>query len=112
MMENRVNERPVFVLMPCRSSSVSVMVRESYCSYITDRGPEPVRVGEIPTFYKGLIEQQEAVEKLIVDAAVEHSYEKALMAFTLSKTVPSLLVAKKILDDMIVANKAYWPELH
>ena len=59
-----------------------------------------------------LIEQQEAVEKLIVDAAVEHSYEKALMAFTLSKTVPSLLVAKKILDDMIVANKAYWPELH
>ena len=81
-------------------------------AYITDRGPEPVRVGEIPTFYKGLIEQQEAVEKLIVDAAVEHSYEKALMAFTLSKTVPSLLVAKKILDDMIVANKAYWPELH
>ena len=81
-------------------------------AYITDRGPEPVRVGVIPTFYKGLIEQQEAVEKLIVDAAVEHSYEKALMAFTLSKTVPSLLVAKKILDDMIVANKAYWPELH
>ncbi len=81
-------------------------------AYITDRGPEPVRVGEIPTFYKGLIEQQEAVEKLIVDAAVEHSYEKALMAFTLSKTVPSLLVAKKILGDMIVANKAYWPELH
>ena len=81
-------------------------------AYITDHGPEPVRVGEIPTFYKGLIEQQEAVEKLIVDAAVEHSYEKALMTFTLSKTVPSLLVAKKILDDMIVANKAYWPELH
>ena len=56
--------------------------------------------------------QQVSSEKLIVDAAVEHSYEKALMAFTLSKTVPSLLVAKKILDDMIVANKAYWPELH
>lgn len=47
-------------------------------AYITDRGPEPVRVGAIPTFYKGLIEQQEAVEKLIVEAAIEHSYEKAL----------------------------------
>ena len=81
-------------------------------AYITDRGPEPVRVGAIPTFYKGLIEQQEAVEKLIVEAAIEHSYEKALMAFTLSKTVPSLFVAKKILDDMIEANKEYWPELH
>ena len=39
-------------------------------AYITDHGPEPVRVGEIPTFYKGLIEQQEDVEKLIVDAAL------------------------------------------
>ena len=57
-------------------------------------------------------EQQEAVEKLVVEAAIEHSYEKALMAFTLSKTVPSLLVAKKILDDMIEANKEFWPELH
>ena len=36
MMENRVNERPVFVLMPCRSSSVSVMVRESYCKNFAD----------------------------------------------------------------------------
>ena len=39
-------------------------------AYITDHGPEPVRVGEIPTFYKGLIEQQEDVEKLIVDSAL------------------------------------------
>lgn len=31
---------------------------------------------------------------------------------TLSKTVPSATVAKKILDDLIVANKNYWPELH
>ena len=57
-------------------------------------------------------DRQEAVEKLVVEAAIEHSYEKALMAFTLSKTVPSLLVAKKILDDMIEANKEFWPELH
>lgn len=80
-------------------------------AYITERGPEPVRMGEIPVFYKGLIEQQEAVEKLVVEAAIEHSYEKALMAFTLSKTVPSLFVAKKILDEMMEANKEYWPEL-
>jgi len=33
------------------------------------------------------------------------------MAFTLSKTVPSLFVAKKILDEMMEANKEYWPEL-
>lgn len=32
-------------------------------------------------------------------------------AFTLNKTVPSMTVAKAILDDMIEANKDFWPEL-
>ncbi|AWK50078.1 6-phospho-alpha-glucosidase [Clostridium beijerinckii] len=80
-------------------------------AYITKDGPEPIRVGEIPTFYKGLIEQQEASEKLVVEAAIEGSYEKALMAFTMNKTVPSAFIAKQILDEMIEANKEYWPEL-
>ncbi|SFD29742.1 6-phospho-alpha-glucosidase [Clostridium uliginosum] len=80
-------------------------------AYITNEGPEVVRMGQIPTFYKGLIEQQFATEKLIVDAALEGSYEKAVMALTMSKTVKSALQAKKILDDLIEANKGYWPEL-
>ncbi len=79
--------------------------------YITKEGPEATRVGEIPTFYKGMIEQQEASEKLIVEAAIEGSYDKALAAFTLNKTIPSAMVAKQILDEMIEANKDYWPEL-
>jgi len=36
---------------------------------------------------------------------------QALKAFTLNKTVPSMTVAKAILDDMIEANKDFWPEL-
>ena len=75
-------------------------------------GPEPLLIGAIPTFQKGLMEQQVAVEKLVVDAWVEHSYLKLWQALTLSKTIPSSYVAKKILDDLIEANKEYWPELH
>ena len=48
---------------------------------------------------------------LLEEAAIEGSYQKALEAFTLSKTVPSMNVAKAVLDDMIEANKGYWPEL-
>lgn len=80
-------------------------------AYLTDRGPEPVRVGRIPRFFKGLIEQQDACEGLLVEAAVEGSYQKALEAFTLNRTVPSANVAKVLLDEMIEANKDYWPEL-
>jgi len=53
-----------------------------------------------------------AVEKLVVDAWEQRSYQKLWQAITLSKTVPSASVAKAILDDLIEANKEYWPELH
>lgn len=74
-------------------------------------GYEPLSVGKIPLFQKGLIEQQLAVEKLVVQAWIEHSYQKLWQALTLSKTVPSATVAKELLDDLIEANKGYWPEL-
>ena len=74
-------------------------------------GPEPLAMGNIPTFQKGLMEQQVAVEKLAVDAWVEGSYLKLWQALTMSKTVPSAGVAKVILDELIEANKEFWPVL-
>ncbi len=74
-------------------------------------GYEPLSIGKIPTFQKGLMEQQVAVEKLTVDAWMEGSYQKLWQALTLSKTVPNARIAKKILDDLIEANNGYWPEL-
>lgn len=58
-----------------------------------------------------MIEQQVAVEKLVVDAFEEHSYQKLWQAMTLSKTVPSASVAKQILDEMIEVNGEWWPKL-
>ncbi|NBJ69488.1 MULTISPECIES: 6-phospho-alpha-glucosidase [Clostridia] len=75
-------------------------------------GYEPLAIGTIPTFQKGLMEQQVAVEKLVVEAWIEQSYQKLWQALTLSQTVPSAAVAKQLLDDLMEANKDYWPELH
>ena len=75
-------------------------------------GPEPLVMGRIPEFQKGLMEQKVAVEKLTVDAWIDQSYQKLWQAITLSKTVPGAKVAKQILDELIEANKDYWPELH
>lgn len=74
-------------------------------------GYEPLVMGSIPTFQKGLMEQQAASEKLTVEAWIEGSYQKLWQAITMSKTVPSAKVAKLILDDLIEANKEYWPTL-
>ncbi|MGG3854833.1 6-phospho-alpha-glucosidase [Caldifermentibacillus hisashii] len=75
-------------------------------------GYEPLTIGKIPTFQKGLMEQQVAVEKLVVEAWIEESYQKLWQALMLSKTVPSAIIAKQLLDELIIANKGYWPELH
>lgn len=78
---------------------------------VTSNGPEPLVMGEVPRFQKGLMEQQVAVEKLVVEAWAEGSYQKLWQALTLSRTVPNARVAKQILDDLIEANKDFWPEL-
>ncbi len=78
---------------------------------VGSEGPEPLSVGEIPRFQKSLMEQQVGVEKLTVEAYEEQSYQKLWQALTLSRTIPSAKVAKDILDDLIEANKGYWPDL-
>lgn len=74
-------------------------------------GVEPLSIGTIPTFQKGLMEQQVASEKLAVEAWIEGSYQKLWQSFAMNKTVPSQRVAKQILDEMIEVNKPYWPTL-
>ena len=74
-------------------------------------GPRPFGVGKIPTFYKGMIEQQFAYERLTVEAWFEGSYGKALQALTLNRTVGDAKKARLVLDALIEANKDYWPEL-
>lgn len=74
-------------------------------------GYEKICQGKIPRFQKGMMEQQVNVEKLVVDAWIEGSYQKLWQALTLSKTVPSAAAAKVILDEFIQANEDYWPEL-
>ncbi|WP_202595299.1 6-phospho-alpha-glucosidase [Phytobacter massiliensis] len=78
---------------------------------IGSNGPRPFGVGKIPTFYKGLIEQQFAYERLTVEAWFEGSYTKALQALTLNRTIIDAKKARKVLDALIEANREYWPAL-
>lgn len=68
--------------------------------------------GEIDTFYKGLIENQHAYEKLTVEACLEKNYIKALEALTLNRTIIDPQLAYKVLNDLEEANKEYWTLNH
>ena len=78
---------------------------------INASGYQPLAVGEIPLFQKGLMEVMKAYEILTVECNLEGSYQKALEALTLNPVVPSTNVARELLNDYIEANKEYWPEL-
>lgn len=78
---------------------------------INASGVQPLAIGEIPTFNKGLMEIVKAYEILTVEACLEGSYNKALQALTLNPIVPNTNVAKLILNDYIEANTEYWPTL-
>lgn len=59
-----------------------------------------------------LYDNDEDRQAKIAEAWMEGSYQKLWQAVTLSKTVPSGEVAKKILDDLYEANREFWPELN
>ena len=62
----------------------------------------------VGTFYKGLIENQYAYEKLTVDGLMERDRTKLLQALALNRTVGDTELAKVILDDLIDANEKFW----
>ncbi|WP_423188340.1 6-phospho-alpha-glucosidase [Alkalibacterium sp. f15] len=108
------NSRKTFVVMVRNEGIVSNLPEDSMIEVAASlgaNGPAPYAVGKIDTFYKGLIENQHAFERLTVEAYMEGSYTKALQALTLNRTVVDAKKARKVLDALIEANKDYWPEL-
>lgn len=109
------NLRKTYVVMVRNNGIVSNLPNDSMVEVAASlgaNGPHPYAVGEIDTFYKGLIESQHAYEKLTVEAYMEESYTKALQALTMNRTVVDAKKARKLLDALIEANKEYWPELN
>lgn len=108
------DENRYYVVMVKNNGIISNLPNEAIvevlCTLGAD-GAKPLPVGKIDTYYKGLLEQQYAYEKLTCDAYFEGNYLKALQALTLNRTVIDMELAKKILDELIIANQDYWPEM-
>jgi alpha-galactosidase/6-phospho-beta-glucosidase family protein len=59
----------------------------------------------------GLLKRVKEYERLAIRAAVEGNYDAALKALALHPLVPSLTVARSILDDYCKLHKGYFPAL-
>ena len=108
------NQNEVFLLMVENNGIVpnlsDGMMLEVACR-VGARGGEPLRIQPAGTFEKGLLEGQYAYEKLTVDAALEGSYQKALQALVVNRTVVDTDLARRILDEYIAVNGEHFPVL-
>lgn len=77
---------------------------------ITKDGPMPLVMGELPVAVRGLIQTIKSFEQLAVEAAVEGSREKAIVALTVNPLVASDKLATTIVDELIEAHKEYLPQ--
>ena len=103
--------KKVFVIMTRNEGIIPNLPEDAMIEVageLTKYGVVAYKVGEIGTFYKGLIEGQYAYEKLTVEACLESNYEKALQALTLNRAIVNPVKAKAVLDDLMEANKDYW----
>jgi 6-phospho-beta-glucosidase len=72
---------------------------------------QQTQVGEVPDYCLGLMKQIKAFEKLTIEAALEGSYTKAVMALTIHPLVGDFDIAKKILAGYINQHGTYFPPL-
>ncbi|WP_422658767.1 6-phospho-beta-glucosidase [Paenibacillus sp. EC2-1] len=76
---------------------------------VTGQGPIVLSPQHVPEHVKGLMHAVKVYEKLTIDAAVTGDRGIALQALVHHPLVPSVDVAKKVLDELLEAHKAYLP---
>ena len=76
---------------------------------VTGTGPIPLPVTKVPEQAKGLIRAVKSYERLTIEAAISGDREIALQAMAAHPLVPSVKVAKILLNEMLEQNKPYLP---
>lgn len=73
-------------------------------------GAKPLAVGHMPTQVRGLLQQMKAFEELTIEAAISGDYDLALRALMTNPLVPTMKIAKPMLDDILRENAEYLPQ--
>lgn len=79
---------------------------------ITSAGPQPIVTGNLKLPIIGYIHMIKTFERLVVEAAVEGSREKAVAALNLNPLCPSDTLANIVVDELLKAHKQYLPQFN
>lgn len=73
-------------------------------------GITPLRMGQLPETVRPLCQTVKAWETWTVEAGVTGSRRAALMAMVINPLVPSVDVARRLLEEMLEANRDFLPQ--
>jgi 6-phospho-beta-glucosidase len=96
-----LDQRRVSILDTANRSSLPFLDAEAVVEVpcvVGPAGARPLAVGDVPGHARALITSIKEVERMTIDAALTHSRELAVEALALHPLVPSVTVARRILD--------------
>jgi len=79
-------------------------------AYVGTFGVEPLTVGELPTGVLNTLHRHILNQEMIVEAALNGDKNLALQALLNDPLVQDFASARKMLDEMLVANRRYLPQ--
>lgn len=83
------------------------------CNAFVDKtGATPMTIGKMHPIISGLVNHVKAYELLTAEAGITGDYRKALEALYTSPLIPSVTIARKLLDDILEENKEYLPQFN
>lgn len=106
------DRKTIHVVNVANNGTISSLPNDAVieCSAVVGSwGVRPLAVGTLSPAITGLIHQVKAYEQLTIEAAVEGSYSKALIALSSNPLVPDITRAKAILEDILRTNHDYLP---
>jgi len=77
---------------------------------LTSHGPEPYTWGRFAPASRSLLQGMKGMEETVIQAAISGDYGKALHAFTVNSLIPGGAIARRLLDELLVAHKNYLPQ--
>lgn len=77
---------------------------------VKQSGVYPIAQDDMPLSVRGLVQIVKTYEQLTIEAAVEGSWDKALLALVNHPLVPDADTAERLLDRLIEDNKEFLPQ--
>lgn len=113
LMDSLYNDRRDIQTLNVTNGKILDFLPEDACievnCVVTGQGPIPLPVTKVPEQVKGLIHAVKTYERLAIGAAVTGDRGIALQALAHHPLVPSVGVAKTLLNEMLEKNKPYLP---